>query len=163
MPRRSLIALAGSIVVVLLAFGGVTWFFISKTDPIVGKWRADASPQCDAGANALVVARDHIDLQRSNEPTKRILTIPAFETEGDTHRLRVNYGKDEKDLEADFALFVPYQLAGDTLTFGKVDWTPEARAKYSNAIAMIETEVGSMDDIIGLTFRADQPYHRCPG
>jgi hypothetical protein len=162
MPRRKLIALAGSVVVVLLVVGGVTRFFLGKADPIVGKWRADASPACDAGAITLTVARDHIEIQRDNQPAKRILTILAFETEGDTHRLRVNYGKDEKDMEADFALFAPYQVAGDTLTFGKVDWTPEARAKYANAIVMVEAAVGSMDDLIGLTFRADQPYHRCP-
>jgi hypothetical protein len=157
MPRRSRIALAGSVVVVvLLAFWGVTQFFPGKTDPIVGKWRADSSPQCDAGATTLNVARDHLDLQRGNQPAKKLLTILAFETEGGTHRLRVTYE------EADFALFAPYQVAGDTLTFGKIDWTPEARAKYPDQIAMAEGAVGSMDDLIGLSFRADQPYHRCP-
>jgi hypothetical protein len=163
MPRRNLIALAGSVVVVLLAVWGVTHFFFGKTDPIVGKWRADASPQCDAGANTLTVARDHVDIQRANEPAMRILTIVAFEAEGDAHRLRVTYGKDIEDIEADFALFVPYQVAGDTLTFGKVEWTPEARAKYPNQIVMVEGAVGSsMDDLIGESFRAEQPYHRCP-
>ncbi len=161
MPRRRLIALAGSVVVVLLlAFWGVTRFVSGKAEPIVGTWRADASPQCGAGANALIVARDHVDLQWSNKPAQRILTIVAFETEGDAHRLRVHYGK---DIEAEFALYVPYQVAGDTLTFGKVDWTPEARAQYPKQIAMVEDAVGqSMDDLLGTSFRDNQPYHRCP-
>ena len=162
MSRQSLIALAGSVVVVLLAFWGVTLLFPGKTDPIVGTWRVNHSPQCDGNATTFTVAKDHIEAQQGSQPPKRLFTVLAFEADGDMHRLRIQIGK---DAPTDYALFASYQIVGDTLTFGKVDWTPEARAKYPDNIHAIEFATKmSTDDSIGLIFfRANQPYHRCPG
>jgi hypothetical protein len=157
--RQNLIVFVGGLVVAIIAVGIVTLLFPGKVDPIIGKWRAERSPKCDDSAIYFIVTKGEIDVQLPGKAPIHVVMIDAFETDGDIRRLRVHL----RDQEPDFNLTAPYQVIGDTLTFGNVDWTPEARAKYQSAIQMIEAALGTGEQSIGSTaLKLYQPYHRCP-
>jgi hypothetical protein len=154
-----MIALFGGLALVLVAYWIASRVFLGPSDPIVGQWRSNFSPQCDDAAGYVVVTADQIDAEVGDQAPKKLFNIAAIETDGDTHRLRIYPGG---NAPPDFAMLVPYQLAGDTLTFGTVAWTPEALAKYPGNVQKMETS-RPVDGSVGLILRADQPYHRCPG
>ena len=157
MSRKLLIALVAGIAVVALVFWGATLLVRGPADPVIGKWRVDQSPGCDDSATYLVVTKGEIHYQTPGKPDLEAGTIVAFEADGDAHRLRIRY----RDNAPDFDLLAPYRIAEDTLTFGYIDWTPEARAKYASDIAMLEGAMGE-SDIGNLLLAKLQPYHRCP-
>jgi hypothetical protein len=158
MSRKLLVALVAGIAVVVLAFWGGTLLFRGPADPVIGKWRVDLSPSCDAGAAYLIVTRDEIYYRAPGKEKVEIGTIVAFEADGDARRLRVRYRKNAPGYD----LSAPYRIVDDTLVFGHVDWTPEARANYRPDIELLEramdnTEIGNM------LLASLQPYHRCAG
>jgi predicted membrane metal-binding protein len=157
MSRRVVIALVVGVVLVALGFWGVTLLLRGPADPVIGKWRADLSPGCDAGATFLIVTSKEIYYQAPGEPKVEAVTVIGIETDGDARRLRVRY----RDNAPGFDMLAPFRIVDDTLSFGNIDWTPEARAKYGPDIEMLERAMGE-SDIGNMLLAQLQPYHRCP-
>jgi hypothetical protein len=158
MSRRNVIALVGSVAFVLLAFWFVTLAFPRHQGSILGKWRSGEDPDCDHAIVYYVFTKDAFALQRGRDTPRLVARISAIETAGDAHRLRVYFEDKLPDLDA----YTTYQVVGDTLTFGSVDWTPEARAKYPDEITAIESRLAAKGQTLSLVVRPNKPYYRCP-
>jgi hypothetical protein len=158
MNRRNLIALVGSVAFVLFAFWIVTLLFpgTQSTEAIIGKWRVNNSPKCDEKAGYLIVTKDEMVMHEEGKAHFTMFAILDFEASGDDRTLHVYAKNKVKDAD----LRMSYEVVGDKLTFGPVDWTPEARAKYPEVIAQFDA-LGGSEKTVGI-IRLFQPFTRCP-
>jgi hypothetical protein len=158
LSRNQLIALGASLAVVVIAFWLVTALFPGPPEPVLGKWRSKDSPRCDGQAVILVVTPTEIDLQDRGKPPTKIMGITAIESDGDAHRLRIFF----PEKAPDYDLYAPYEVEHDTLTFGTLDWTPQAKRKYAGFTRSVdEVMAGSTPSFAG-TLALHQPFRRCP-
>jgi hypothetical protein len=157
MPRRNLIALVGSVAFVLVAFWLVTLAFPGPQAAILGKWRTSGFPECNSAPLYFVFTKDAVLLEARGNAPRIFAKVTAIETDGDNHRLRFYVG-DRPGLD----IAASYRIAGDELTFGDIDWTPEARAKYPGDVAALVATLAAKGDSIGGVFTRFQPFHRCP-
>jgi hypothetical protein len=160
MSRQAIIALVGSVALVLLAFWGVTKMFPAPPAPnsIVGKWAHKGASGCSDAEGYMEVTSDAVIFAGKGQ-TMSPIAIKAFEADANGPRLRA-YFKGNLDT-LDF--HQPYKIEGDALTFGPSDWTPEARAKYPSQLAQLDAQPNSPGKTIYKALQSYQPYHRCAG